>query len=213
MLILRVNAMPKLIIKQNTPKSLTTLKITWVAVMSLIFIIAGTLWWLKPQQPSFMPLLSTTDKTIQTQYQTTHATLSQLIQSFSQQFSQKQPSAKTYHEQAVAQAEAILEQLNQLDEIVEQAHLPSEVSKTLSAAHQYQRDYWDAQRHFQALRLSRFEDEALLAGNQTSNDLSLMVEDEAEPTAIKTFQFATPPSGVALPADFCVPGASICTAQ
>lgn len=212
MLILRVNAMPKLIIRQNTPKTLTTLKITWVAVLGLILMIAGTLWWFQPQQENLLPLLSAADKTTQTQYQATQTKLNHLIQSFNRQFGQKQGS-KNYHEQAITQADAILEQLNQLDEIVEQANLPSETLKTLNTAHQYQRDYWDTQRHFQELRLSRFEDEAILAGNPVNHKLPVELEADAVAPTAKKFQFATPPAGVELPADFCVPGASTCKAQ
>lgn len=211
MLILRVNAMPKLIIKQNTPQSLTTLKITWVAVLGLILMSIATLWWFKPQQENLMPLLSTADKTLQAKYQIAQTKLNNLVQSFNQRFNTKQQSSQSYHEQAMAQADAILEQLNHLDEIVEQAQLPSEAFNTLSAAHQYQRDYWDAQRHFQELRLSHFADQALLAGNQVDNNLSL--EADTIVATPKKFQFATPPSDVQLPADFCIPGAGTCSAK
>ncbi|WP_162596640.1 hypothetical protein [Thiofilum flexile] len=202
--------MPKLIIKQSKP--LTSLKITLIALLSLILMIAATLLGFRPYQELPTSLLSAADTTAQTQYQTAHAKLSRLVADFNQQFTQKQQGSKHYHEQAVAQTDVILEQLNQLDRIVEQAKLPNETLKTLGATHQYQRDYWDAQRHFQLLRLDRFAEDALLASSQTEVDIPLITKQviEAEPVASKKFHFATPPSGVNLPAAFCVPGASTC---
>jgi hypothetical protein len=166
-------------------------------------------------------LLSHAPSAVQTDYQTTQVKLRELIQSFETQAKiSNANSPRNYHEQAVTQIDAILEQFNQLDSLVDQAQLPSETTKTLLDNHQYQRDYWDAQRHFQELRIAHFDDEAVLAG-QTVNLIPEALEAtpqtndavEAIAPVAKKFQFATPPAGAELPADFCVLGSGTCKAH
>lgn len=215
--------MPKLIIKRNTPKQTTNLIILWSLFAGLLALGALMWWWLKPQTLPVQTLLQGADAQTQTQYQAAQTKLNDLIQSFETQARLANASSpKVYHEQAINQIDTIMEQLNQLDEIVEKASLAPEAMKNLMANHQYQRDYWDAQRHFQTLRIAHFEDEALLADKEEVGtpivpevlDVTTpkAQADSVAPTA-KSFQFATPPVGAELPADFCVLGSGTCKAQ
>lgn len=212
--------MPKLIIKQNTPKMINSATI-WAIVLSMSTLAAVAWLWLKPKPEPLIQLLSHAPSAVQTDYQTTQVKLRGLVQSFETQAKiSNANSPRNYHEQAVTQIDAILEQFNQLDSLVDQAQLPSETAKTLLDNHQYQRDYWDAQRHFQELRIAHFDDEAVLAG-QTVNLIPETLEAtpqtndavEAIAPVAKKFQFATPPAGAELPADFCVLGSGTCKAH
>ncbi len=82
-----------------------------------------------------------------------------LVQEFE---AQESGAAEGYdkHSGLVAKADAILQQLSDMDAMVEGLGITAQDKQILLTRHQYQKDYWESKRVFHNLRLSRFKGNA-----------------------------------------------------
>jgi hypothetical protein len=103
------------------------------------------------------------------------------------------------HSSLVAKADAILQQLSEMDAMVAGLSITDEDKQALLTRHQYQKDYWESKRVFHNLRLSRF-------GGNAQEPAAANVEPPPSPVTEpegKAAATADTAPKVDLPADFC----------
>ena len=112
------------------------------------------------------------------------------------------------HSALVAKADAILQQLSDMDAIVEGLGVTTQDKQVLLTRHQYQKDYWESKRVFHNLRLSRFRGNAQEPAVANVEPRQAVTDNKA---VVATSADAA--QKVELPADFCPlfgPGAAAC---
>ena len=203
--------MPKLVIKQDLPKSSLQDKlesVLRVALPVLLFGIAAvaalSLYLNREPSVSSEVMVDEVGQALKlpvsyTQQETHLASLQHTFEL------QEKNALESYdkHSSLVAKADAILQQLAALDGLVADLESDAHSKQTLLTRHQYQKDYWEAKRVFHNLRLARF--------NSPVPAAAPVVQAEKVETAAA--ESTEPAPKVELPADFCPlfgPGAAAC---
>ncbi|OQX06951.1 MAG: hypothetical protein BWK73_29455 [Thiothrix lacustris] len=204
--------MPKLVIKQDVPKSSLQDKLEnmlRVALPLLLFGIAAiaalSIYFDRKPSVSSEVIVDEAGQALKLpmSYTQQEIHLASLQHTFEVQ---EKHAVASYdkHSSLVAKADAILQQLATLDGVVVNLDIDTHSKQTLLTRHQYQKDYWEAKRVFHNLRLARFN-------NPAPPEVTSVVRAEKVETAATESVEPAPP--VELPADFCPlfgPGAAAC---
>jgi len=219
--------MPKLVIKQERPplspheKLLSALRII-VPVLLLVISVAAVVSWYSLKAKGGDRVVDFLSHTPPDSYTKAQQRLDVLGAEF-EQISQQGIESYAKNRQLADKAEAILSQLNVMDEVVNAADMPPKDKQVLLSHQQFQKDDWDSKLHFHTLRLDRFkhdvpqaavtEEPAKPVPKAASVSASAESPATQEPTAAAAR--ALPP-GVTLPPGMCPlfgPGAGECKAE
>ncbi len=204
--------MPKLVIKQDLPepsiieKLEGLLRVVLPLLLFVIAISAALLLYLSREPHDTVTLGNDAlAMTLPPAYAQEAQRLTTLAREFE---AQEQAGVEGYakHARLVSQADALLAQLDVMDNRVEILALEADTKQALLTRHQYQKDYWEAKRVFHDLRLSRFNEPVKAPSIAATSIVTPPVEKplpDAPDSAPK----------VDLPKDFCPlfgPGAAAC---
>jgi hypothetical protein len=215
--------MPKLVIKQDLPKSSLQDKLESVLRVALPILLFGvaavaalSLYLNRAPSVSSEVIVDETGQALKlpvsyTQQESHLANLQHIFEA------QEKNALENYdkHASLVGKADAILQQLATLDGLVVDLDTEMHSKQTLLTRHQYQKDYWEAKRVFHNLRLTRFNSPA----SETTPAATVVKESPPTPVVhpqkVETAAAEAPESApkVELPADFCPlfgPGAGAC---
>ncbi len=199
--------MPKLVIKQDLPEPSIIEKLEGllrVVLPLLLFVTAiSAALLLYLSRESHDPVMSVNDAPAMSLPPAYTQEAQQLITLAREFETQEKVGVDEYakHARLVSQADALLAQLDVMDNRVETLALEADTKQALLTRHQYQKDYWEAKRVFHDLRLSRFN-ESVKAPSIVTPPTEKPLPDEPD-SAPK----------VDLPKDFCPlfgPGAAAC---
>lgn len=224
--------MPKLIIKQDLPEPSAQEKLESILrlllpVLLLLVTAAVALSFYLAREPekADMAVSSASGASVEMPlvYKRQEERLTAMIHEFDEE-EREEIEGSDKHAALVAKANAILQQLSEMNGIVEGLGIAVKDKQALLAQHRYQQDYWESKRIFHNLRLARFDNDAQKPGATnvqsavavvpapvTTEPVEKVVADNREPEPTHTE--ANPK--VDLPADFCPlfgPGAAACKA-